>query len=243
MKKKKKRLDEILIEKGFAKDTHAAFVLVTGGRVLVDGHRAVSPAEIITQRARIDMPQENGYVGRAAHKLAAALDAFAVDPAGKICADIGAATGGFSEVLLRRGAAQVYAIDTARGKLAYKIRQEPRVVVMEQTDVRDLKNLPDQIALAVIDVSLVPLASILGAVRRLIRPDAAVVALFKPQYETRDAAVLRHGVIRDPAEREKLLADFGEWARTHDWVIQGQVESPIRGNKGNAEYLFFLTNR
>ena len=111
---------------------------------------------------------------------------------------------------------------------------------MEQTDARDLKNLPDQIDCAVIDVSLVPLASILGAVRRLIRPNATVVALFKPQYETRDPRILRHGIVKDDKSRKELLSVFREWLNARGWRIMGETESPIKGGKGNTEYLFYL---
>lgn len=234
------RLDEILLERGAAGDKKQAFVIVTEGRVFIDGQKAISPAQLVGEDADIEVKNADGYVGRGAYKLEAALAAFGVDAAGKICADIGAATGGFTEVLLRRGAAKVYAIDTAHGKLALKIRQDPRVVVMEQTDVRHLKSLPEQIDIAVIDVSLISLRDIVASVRRLLAPQGAVVALFKPQYETRDPAILRHGVIRDSAEREKLATDFAAYAAKSDWKIKGKIESPIRGSKGNGEYLFYL---
>ncbi len=237
---KRKRLDEELIGGGAVRDKQAAFVIVTEGRVFVDGQKAISPAQLIGELAKVEVKNADGYVGRGAYKLEAALADFAIDVTGKICSDIGAATGGFTDVLLRRGAAKVYAIDTARGKLDLKIRQDPRVIVMEQTDVRHMEVLPEQADIAVIDVSLISLRDILGSVRRLLAPEAKVVALFKPQYETRDPSILYHGVIRDSADREKLVADFVEWAARNKWEIKNKIESPIRGDKGNGEYLFYI---
>lgn len=274
MSMRKKRLDEILLEQEAVKAKKEAFIIVTEGRVFIDGQKAISPAQLVGEGAKIEVKNADAYVGRGAYKLEAALEKFAIDPAGKICVDIGAATGGFTEVLLRRGAAKVYAIDTARGKLALKIRQDSRAVVMEQTDARDLKSLPEHADpvrskspeatadapmarltsngadIAVIDVSLISLRDILGSarphttggvgVKRLLNPDGIVIALFKPQYETRDQAILHHGVIRDPVNREKLLTDFMEWLGQNGWEIKNKMESPIRGDKGNAEYLFYL---
>ena len=263
---KRQRLDDILFQKGFIENKTDGFIIVTEGRVLVDGQKAISPAQLIGEGAEVKVKNADGYVGRGAYKLEAALAAFGIEVAGKICADIGAATGGFTEVLLRRGAAKVYAIDTARGKLALKIHQDPRVVVMERTDARHLKALPEQVGLvrsksrrgvgtadapvahrisngadiAVIDISLISLRDILGSVRRLLAPQGAIVALFKPQYETRNPAILHHGVIRDPAEREKLAEDFAAWAAQNGWEIKNKIESPIRGSKGNTEHLFYL---
>lgn len=234
------RLDAILIERGIVKDKGEAFVVVTEGRVLADGQRTISPAQIVRPDAKIEIRGGAQYVGRGAYKLEAGLGAFHIDPAGKICADIGSATGGFTEVLLKLDAKKVYAIDTARGKLALRIREDPRVVVMEGTDVRDLEVLPEPADLAVIDVSLITLREILPAVRRLLRPEGVVVALFKPQYETRDPRLLYHGVIREAADREALLNDFMGWLEANGWVIRDRIESPIRGSKGNLEYLFLL---
>ena len=223
-----------------AEDQNKAFIVVTEGRVLINGQKAISPAQLIDPAAKIEVRRGPQYVGRGAYKLEAALDAFEIDPTGKICADIGASTGGFTEVLLRCGAKKVYAIDTARGKLALKLREDPRVVVLEGTDVRGLALLPELIDLGVIDVSLISLREILSAARRLLKPDGVIAALFKPQYETRDPRILHHGVIRDAARREGLLKEFADWAAVNGWEIRNQIESPIRGSKGNAEYLFQL---
>lgn len=237
---KKRRLDEMLIERKQAKGKREAFIVVTEGRVTIDGQKAVSPAQIASSDAVIEVSAADKYVGRGAEKLEAAMEKFGVLAEEKICADIGAATGGFTEVLLRRGAKKVYAIDTARGKLALKIRDDPRVVVMERADARDLKKLPDLIDLAVIDVSLISLRGILPSIGRLLTPNGAVVALFKPQYETRDPRILHHGIITEAESREKLLADFTDWLAEHKWSIIGRMQSPVTGAKGNVEYLFYL---
>ncbi|MBI4225034.1 MAG: TlyA family RNA methyltransferase [Candidatus Sungbacteria bacterium] len=237
---KRVRLDEFLIEHGHVADKRSAFIVVTEGRVLVNGQKAISPAQFVISEDRVVVRAGNGFVGRGALKLDAALEKFGIDVAGKICADIGAATGGFTEVLLRRGARKVYAIDTAFGKLVPKIREDNRVVVMERTDVRDLDKLPEAADIVTIDVSLIPLENILPAVRRLMTTNGSVVALVKPQYETRDQTVLRHGIVRDDAAREHILKNLLSWAGENGWKIADQMESPIRGGKGNTEYLIWL---
>ncbi len=237
---KKKRLDEILIGKGWVKDRNEAFIVVTEGRVFVEGQKAISPAQPVGIEARVEMRGEKRYVGRGAYKLEAALDKFHLDVRGKICADIGAAIGGFTEVLLRRGAAKVYAIDTAKGKLALKLRRDPRVVVIENSDVRDIVSLPDPIFYVTIDVSLIPLENILPQVRRFLSEKGTVVALFKPQYETRNPKLFRHGIIQDPKERENLFKFFLYWCEENGWQVSNQMESPIRGGEGNIEYLIHL---
>ncbi len=238
----RKRLDDLMIERGEAPDKNQAFILVTEGRVIVNSQKAISPAQMVRQDAVIEIRGEAKYVGRGALKLEAALDQFGIDPRGKTCADIGAATGGFTQVLLERGAKKVYAIDTARGKLALKLRRDPRVVVMEKTDARKLESLPEPIDLATSDISLIPLEQILPHVRR-IAPQAEIVALFKPQYETRNPAILKHGIVRDDRAREKIVSDFEKWLSEHHWTLKGKIASPIKGDKGNKEYLFVIYKR
>jgi 23S rRNA (cytidine1920-2'-O)/16S rRNA (cytidine1409-2'-O)-methyltransferase len=237
---KKRRLDEILIAKGWVKDKNEAFVVVTEGRVFAEGQKAISPAQVLNPGARIEMRSGEDFVGRGAYKLAAALEKFKINVENKICADIGAATGGFTQVLLRHGASKVYAIDTAKGKFAFKLRENPKVALMEKTDVRDVKELSDPVFLATIDISLIPLEDILPHIKRLLSREGVVVALFKPQYQTRDPKLLKHGIIRDSVERGRLLENFLQWAEEQGWKILGQMESPIRGSEGNVEYLVWL---
>ena len=238
---KKKRLDDILLERGNVETKQEAFILVTEGRVLANGQKTVSPAQIFALDARIEVKTDSGYVGRGAFKLEGAMQHFGVSTEGMICADIGAATGGFTEILLKYGAAKVYAIDTAQGKLALKIRQNPKVVVMERTDVRHLESLLEKISLAVIDVSLISLKEILLATARLLEDHGQVIALLKPQYETRDAALLRNGIIEDAVARESIRDDMLEWAEKNSWQVLSWMESPIKGSEGNVEYLLHLT--
>lgn len=237
---KKKRLDQILQEYGIIKNKQEAFVLVTEGKVFVDGQKAISPAQMVSPERDVEVRHENNYVGRGAYKLEAALQKFDIDVRGKTIADIGSATGGFVEVLLRRGAKKVYAIDTARGKLALKLRRDPRVVVMEKTDVRALQELPERADFVTIDVSLIPLEEILPHTRRFLKKGGEVVALFKPQYQTRDLSLLKKGIVKDERSRENLLAEFRMWAREHNWDIMGEIRSPIQGAQGNSEYLLWL---
>lgn len=237
---KNQRLDDYLIQHKFASDKNGAFVMVTEGRVFIEGQKAVKPSQMIAPSVHIDVRGEKKYVGRGALKLEGALDAFGVHLQGLICIDIGAATGGFTQVLLQRGAAKVYAIDTARGKLAQKLRDDPRVIIMEDTDIRHIETLPELAHLATIDVSLISLTDILPHVKRLLKPDGCVIALFKPQYETRDPSLLRHGIVKDNASREMLLNNFILWLKDNKWKIEERIESPIRGSEGNVEYLFKL---
>lgn len=240
---KKQRLDGYLIDHKFASDKNEAFVIVTEGRVFVEGQKAVSPSQFVVPSAWIEVRPLNPYVGRAAYKLEGALNAFGVDPRGLVCIDIGAATGGFTQVLLLRSAQKVYSIDTAKGKLAPKLREDVRVIVMEETDIRHVRELPELVDLVTIDVSLISLTQILPHARRLMKPKAMVVALFKPQYEVRDPAMLRHGIVKDDNTREQLLADFIMWLGEYGWKVGGKIESPIRGSEGNVEYLFKLVCR
>lgn len=240
---KRQRLDQILIKEGIAESREKAFILVTEGKVFVDGQKAVSPAQIIGDEAKIEFRGGREYVGRGALKLEAAIKNFGVDVEGKICADIGAATGGFTEILLKYGARKVYAIDTAKGKLDQKIRRDPRVVVMEEIDVRDLEELSDPIEIAVIDISLIPLEQILPSVRRFLSERGSVIALFKPQYETRDTKILIHGIVEDKERREELFENFLEWVEEQGWKIIGTMESPIRGGEGNVEYLIHMRSK
>ncbi len=237
---KKQRLDEYLIDHSFAHDKDEAFIIVTEGRVFVEGQKSVSPSQAVLPSAWIEVRPLNPYVGRGAYKLEGALDAFAVDVKGLVCIDIGSATGGFTQVLLKRGAEKVFAVDTAKGKLATKLREDIRVVVMEETDIRHIESLPELADLATIDISLISLTGILPHVHQLLKSSGRVIALFKPQYETRDSRMLVHGIIKDDASREQLLKDFSAWLRENHWTIEGKIESSIRGSEGNVEYLFKL---
>ena|SRR3989344_1158717 len=239
---KKKRLDEILIERGIVKDKEEAFITVTEGSIFVGGQKAVSPAQMYLADAPLRVRERSPYVGRGGLKLAAAFESFGISVEGKICADIGAATGGFTDVMLQKGAAKVYAIDTGTGKLALKLREDPRVVVMEQINILYLESLPKPIEFASIDVSFTSLRLVLPALKKFLTSKAEVVALFKPQYEVNDAN-LRHGIVKSDSVREGALMEFVAWAASGGWGVNGSIESPIPGAKGNIEYLVHLCFR
>ncbi|MBI3627896.1 MAG: TlyA family RNA methyltransferase [Candidatus Sungbacteria bacterium] len=233
---KKKRLDEILIERGIVKGKAEAFIRVTEGDIFVGGRKAVSPAELYLQEAILKVREPRKYVGRGGYKLEGAFEKFDLNVEGKVCADIGAAIGGFTEVLLNHGAKKVYAIDTARGKLALKLREDPRIVVMEETNLLYLVSLPEPIEFVTCDVSFTSLRYILLSVKKFLASTAEGVFLFKPQYEV-DLREIHHGIVTDAEIRKTALHKFLNWAKLQGWEVAGSAESPIRGAKGNVEYL------
>jgi 23S rRNA (cytidine1920-2'-O)/16S rRNA (cytidine1409-2'-O)-methyltransferase len=236
---KTRRLDEILIERGDVETREAAFIVVTEGRVFVDGQKAISPAQPVTEIMRVEVRKGREFVGRGALKLDAAIREFKMDVTGFVCADVGAATGGFTEVLLKHGAEKVYAIDTARGKLDPKIREDARVVVMEDENALRIGRLPEPIDLVVIDVSLTSLRVVLPVIRGWLKDDGSVVALLKPQYEA-EAKDLHHGIVQTDAIRARIMSEFRVWLTQERWEERGMILSPIRGSEGNTEFLFWL---
>ena len=239
---KRKRLDEVLMKRGWARDAAEAFVIVTEGRVFVSGQKAISPAQLAGPNDNVEVRGMREYVGRGASKLEAAMEHFKISAEGAVCADVGAATGGFVEVLLRRGAVRVFAIDAGRGKLDVKLREDPRVVVMEGVNVLTFGHLPEAIRLVTIDVSFTSLKLVLPAIRHWLAADGQVIALFKPQYEIEDKSVLKRGILGDDGVRQELLERFRTWLRKNHWQELGFMESPIRGTTGNVEYLFHLAH-
>ncbi|MBI2054913.1 MAG: TlyA family RNA methyltransferase [Candidatus Sungbacteria bacterium] len=236
---KKKRLDDILIKREIVKDKSEAFILVTEGRVFASGQKAVSPAQEYPADIELKVKTLSPYVGRGGFKLGAAFKEFPILVEGKVCADIGAATGGFTDVLLQNGAQKVYAIDTARGKLALKLREDSRVVPLEETNILYLGSLPEPIEFASVDVSFTSLRLVLPALKKLLASSAEVVALFKPQYEVEEK-FLHHGIVEDENARDEALDSFKIWVSENGWKWMGVARSPILGTKGNAEYLIHL---
>lgn len=236
---KKKRLDEILIERGLVKDKAEAFIRVTEGFVLVEGQKAISPAQPFGPDSTIKVKEVLPYVGRGGFKLAGGLKEFSIDVLGKVCLDIGSATGGFTDVMLQNGAIRVYAIDTGWGKLHPKLREDERVVVMEKTNILHLLELPEKADFAASDLSLTSLRHLLLVLPKFLKPNAETVLLFKPQYEV-EAYEVRHGIVEDAEIRERAFAEFMRYAEEHGWQILGYAASPIRGAKGNVEYLVHL---
>lgn len=237
---RKQRLDDVLIRHGLARDQREVFILVTGGRVFVNGQKAVSPAQPLAPGGHIEIREDPEFVSRAGNKLEAAVEKFKPPIQGSVCADIGAATGGFVEVLLKYGAKKVYAIDAGHGKLALKLREDPRVIVREGQNVLAMPRLDEPIDCITIDVSLTSLRLVLHRLRHWLGPRGAIIALFKPQYEVEDKRLLQHGILEDAGARGQTLQKFRTWLNDHAWQELGCMESPLRGSQGNVEYLLYL---
>jgi len=241
----RERLDKLLVERGLVASRERARALIMAGSVLVQGHPETKPGTLVDGDAELSLREpDHPYVSRGALKLVKALDTFAIDPAGKVALDIGASTGGFTDVLLRRGAARVYAIDVGYGQLAWSLRQDPRVVVLERQNARnmELALVPEPCDLAVVDVSFISLTLVLPRIAELLRPPAGkpIVALLKPQFEVGREQVGKGGVVRDEAARLGAVIKIRTWAEAHDFVAGEVVESPITGPAGNVEYLLLL---
>ncbi|WIG61657.1 MAG: RNA binding methyltransferase FtsJ like [Ktedonobacterales bacterium] len=247
----RERLDVLLVEHGLAPSRERARALIMAGEARVDG-RIVSKAGTMVPRDAVceivGPAAELRFVSRGGLKLERALDAFALDPTSCVCLDVGASTGGFTDVLLRRGAARVYAIDVGRGQLAWSLQTDPRVVVMDRTNIRHVTELPETATCAVIDVSFISLRLVLPPVAALLAPGSWIVALVKPQFEAGRAEVSRGaGVIADPAVHRRVLRDLLAWlaqaaqhAPSATLRPRGVVASPITGRDGNHEYLLWL---
>ncbi|MEQ1858933.1 MAG: TlyA family RNA methyltransferase [Chthoniobacteraceae bacterium] len=240
----KLRLDQFLVARGLCESREKAQRLIMAGEVTVAGHMVDKSDFKVADDAEVVVKAADRYVGRGGHKLEGALKAFAIDPTGWTCLDIGASTGGFTDCMLQHGAAKVWAIDVGRDQLAWRIRNDPRVVVREGLNARYLSadEVPDPLDLIVIDVSFISLGLILPPAAELLKPGAVMIPLIKPQFELRREQVARGGVIRDPA----LHAEAVEKVRTIcasalPWLAwTGVIESPLKGGEGNTEFLACL---
>jgi 23S rRNA (cytidine1920-2'-O)/16S rRNA (cytidine1409-2'-O)-methyltransferase len=236
-KVRKERLDLLLVERGLAESRQQAQRLIMAGQVTVDGGLVDKPGSRVPAAAGIEVDGGLPYVSRGGYKLEAALDAFGLDVAGLVAADVGASTGGFTDCLLQRGAARVYAIDVGYGQLAWKLQQDPRVVVMDRVNARYLERLPEAVDLATADTSFISLRLILPAVMGWLVPGGQIVALIKPQFEAGRRQVGKGGVVRDPAVHRSVLAGVLDWAGERGLGLMGLVRSPITGPAGNVEFL------
>ncbi len=233
----KERLDKLLVEQGLVESREKAQALIMAGQVLVNGQRVDKPGKRVPRGATITLKEKLPYVSRGGYKLAAMLDHLQLDVKGWICADIGASTGGFTDVLLQRGARRVYAIDVGYGQLAWKLRQDPRVVVMERTNVRYLSTLPEPVDLVTIDVSFIGLHLVLPVAVRFLRDEGWVIALIKPQFEAGPKQVGKGGIVRDTEVHRQVLRRVLSHARELDLGLAALIPSPIRGTEGNVEFL------
>jgi len=238
----KQRLDVILVERGLVPTRTKAQALILAGTVFVNGQKRTKAGEAFDVHADVEVRDALPFVGRGGYKLAHALETFGLSSQGLTAIDVGACTGGFTDVLLQHGAAQVYAIDVGYGQLDYRLRTDPRVVVLERTNIRQLDALPDSVLAdcGVVDVSFISLKLVLPAMQRLLRPNAWIVALVKPQFEAGQQDVGRGGVVRDVRVHRRVLHEVLEFATTHDLSPHGLTLSPITGPAGNHEFLAWL---
>lgn len=241
MAAKKVRLDRLVVERGLAESRAKAQALIMAGQVIVGDHRVDKAGQLVAEDAPIRLRGEGlAYVSRGALKLEKALDHFGIDPAGMRCADLGASTGGFTDLLLQRGAEAVWAVDVGYGQLHEKLRRDPRVHVFERVNVRyaTLDALgAEPFDLVVVDLSFISLTLVLPAIRDLVREGGRMIFLVKPQFELGPQDVGKGGVVRDPAKRRQAVAKVEAACRTWDLMVEGAVDSPIRGPAGNQETL------
>jgi 23S rRNA (cytidine1920-2'-O)/16S rRNA (cytidine1409-2'-O)-methyltransferase len=233
----RQRADRLLVERGLFESRARAQAAIAAGRVTADGLQVRKASEAIATTAAIEATSEHPYVSRGGLKLAAALDTFSLDVAGRVCLDVGASTGGFAEVLVLRGARRVYAVDVGREQLHPSLRGRNEIVSMEATDIRalDPARLPDLPDVAAIDVSFISLKLVLPAVGRLLGRRASLVALIKPQFEARRRAI-KKGIVRDPAVHQAVCDDIAVFLATQGWRVGAPVPSPILGGEGNREF-------
>ena len=239
----KQRADQLLVERGLAESRARAQALILAGLVFTGERRVRKAGEPLFDDAAIEVRgRDHPWVSRGGIKLAHALDHFAIDPTGLTALDVGASTGGFTDVLLTRGARRVYAVDVGHGQLAWKLRQDPRVVVYERMNARNLsrEQVPEPIDLVVCDASFIGLATVLPAPLALAGERAALVALIKPQFEAGRAQVGKGGVVRDPAIRSEVCERAAAWVGAQPgWQVIGIAASPISGPEGNLEFLLY----
>jgi 23S rRNA (cytidine1920-2'-O)/16S rRNA (cytidine1409-2'-O)-methyltransferase len=246
----KVRLDVLLVERGLAESRAKAQAMIMAGQVRVADQVTLKPATAVSSDSVLTVDSGPRFVSRGGEKLEAALEAFEVDVTNRACADVGSSTGGFTDCLLQRGAARVYAIDVGKGILHWKLRNNPRVVVMEETNARYVESLPEPVSLVTVDASFISLKILLPVVKRWGFPspptplpggEERVIALIKPQFEAGKKDVARgDGVIRDPEIHKQVLLDVLGFAQQEGFQIGGLIKSPLLGPKGNAEFLVWL---
>ncbi|HXH30876.1 MAG TPA: TlyA family RNA methyltransferase [Bacteriovoracaceae bacterium] len=237
----KDRLDKILTDRKLVTTRSQAKSMIQNGDVRVNGRVLLKAGELIDLVAEIEVTATQ-FVGRGALKLERALAEFSPDVVNKILLDIGASTGGFTEVLLLEGAQKVYAIDVGHGQLAKKLLDDPRVVNLEKTNIRDLSGLPDLADGGVMDLSFISVTKVLGTVRALIKDKGFLIVLIKPQFEVGREKLPKDGVVKDRKDQVQALEEVIASAKTHGWLHHGTIDSPIEGKAGNREFLCYFTN-
>ena len=235
------RLDALLVQKGLAPTGEKARALILAGVVEVDGKRADKAGKDVRENSIVTVKEApNPYASRGGLKLEAALKSFGIDVSGLIMLDAGASTGGFTDCLLQHGAARVIAVDVGYGQLAWKIRNDTRVTVLEKTNIRYLSKVDTALDGAVIDVSFISLKLVMPPVSRLLKEKAFIIALIKPQFEAGKESVGKGGVVRDPALHKAIIKDIEDFSAKAGWTVKGLIPSPLLGPKGNREFLIHL---
>ncbi len=237
---KRQRLDVVLVERGLVPSREKARALILAGGVLVSGQVELRASALVGADAVIEVPEGARFVSRGGEKLEYALSRFEIDVADLVVLDAGASTGGFTDCVLQRGAARVYAVDVGYGQLDTRLRDDARVVSMERTHVRDLASLPDSPAIAVVDVSFISLTQVLENVGRLLQPKADIVALVKPQFEAGRGEVDRRGVVKDASVHATVIGRVTWWCVNHGLRVRGVAQSPLLGPAGNREFFLWL---
>lgn len=241
--KKRERLDVIMVNNGLVKSRERAKALIMEGKVTVNGIPVLKSGTLVGADAEIILKKEDiPYVGRGGLKLKAALDFFHIDPGDKIVMDIGCSTGGFTDCILKENAVKVYAIDVGYGQIDWSLRQDPRVILLEKTNVRYLEKekIPDSVALILIDVSFISLTKVLPKCLEFLDDEGAILALIKPQFEVGKGLVEKGGVIKDESKRMDAVEKIRSFAETIGLKSIGIFESPVHGQKGNIEYFIYL---
>ncbi len=236
----RRRLDVLLVERGLSPSREKAQALILAGAVHVDGVRVDKAAALVPTGAEVACVERSRYVSRGGEKLAHALDRFGIEPRSRTALDAGASTGGFTDVLLQWGAARVYAVDVGYGQLDWKLRTDPRVTVLERTNVRYLQELPERVDMVVADLSFISLTLVLRNLTRLARTDADYVLLVKPQFEAGRGEVGKGGVVRDPETHRAVLLKVATHAQTLGLPVRGLTASPLLGPAGNIEFVAWL---
>jgi len=235
-----KRFDSLLIERGLVETRARAQALVMAGKVAVGGKVMAKAGTLVAEDAEVTVAEPPPFVGRGGIKLDHALNQFGLDVSNRVAVDIGASTGGFTDSLLKRGASRVYAVDVGYGQLDYRLRQDPRVVVMERINARYPFSLPEKADLATFDLSFISVEKVIPSVARLLRDDGYLLVLLKPQFEARKEEVGRGGVVKQPEIQARVLGRFIAWLIEHGFRLGGLVASPIAGASGNREFVVML---
>ena len=236
----RRRIDNLLVERGLVESRAKAQALIMAGEVVVEGKATIKSGTLVDEEAVVTILEPPPFVGRGGVKLDDALEQFYLDVSGKVVADIGASTGGFTDCLLKRGASRVYAIDVGYGQLDYRLRQDRRVVVMDRVNARYPISLPEKVDLATLDLSFISVEKVIPSVAELLKDDGYLLVLIKPQFEARRGEVGKGGVIRQPEVQARVLGRVVDWLIKHGFRLGGLVASPIPGASGNREFFVLL---